>query len=81
VHGLPNEYTDADLRALVAGHGEVVSARVSLDRESGRPRDFGFVTFARKEMAAAAIAELAGLVMPHGRRLKMEFSASESARR
>ena len=77
MHGLPPDYSDADLRALVGGRGEVLSARVPLDRTTQRPRDFGFVTFATAEMATVAIADLNGLVMPHGRRLKLELKGSE----
>lgn len=40
--------TDQDLRALFAEYGEVSSARVIEDRETGRSRGFGFV-----EMEAA----------------------------
>ena len=35
--------TDDDLRDLFSGFGEVKSARVIMDRETGRSRGFGFV--------------------------------------
>jgi len=43
VGNLPFSTTDSDLRDLFARHGEVSSASVVMDRESGRSRGFGFV--------------------------------------
>jgi RNA recognition motif-containing protein len=43
VGNLPFSTTDDDLRDLFARHGEVSSASVVIDRESGRSRGFGFV--------------------------------------
>jgi RNA recognition motif-containing protein len=43
VGNLPFSTTDQDLRELFARHGEVSSASVVMDRESGRSRGFGFV--------------------------------------
>ena len=43
VGNLPFSTTDDDLRDLFARHGEVSSASVVMDRESGRSRGFGFV--------------------------------------
>ena len=43
VGNLPFSTTDTDLRDLFATHGEVSSASVVIDRESGRSRGFGFV--------------------------------------
>jgi len=43
VGNLPFSTTDDDLRDLFARHGEVGSASVVMDRETGRSRGFGFV--------------------------------------
>src|SRR5687768_13221237 len=43
VGNLPFSTTDDDLRDLFARHGEVNSASVVMDRETGRSRGFGFV--------------------------------------
>ena len=60
VGSLPWAIDDAQLGELFAEHGEVVSARVVTDRESGRSRGFGFVEFATEEQAKAAIAAMEG---------------------
>lgn len=52
--------TEDQLRELFAAHGEVTSASLVMDRETGRPRGFGFVEFANDDHARAAIAALSG---------------------
>lgn len=49
---------DADLRELFADYGEIISAKVIMDRETGRSRGFGFVELADDEMGKKAIEEL-----------------------
>jgi RNA recognition motif-containing protein len=43
VGNLPPTATDASLRALFTQHGKVERIAMIIDRETGRPRDFGFV--------------------------------------
>ena len=52
--------TSADLEALFAQHGEVTSASVITDRDTGRSRGFGFVEMANSEAATTAISALNG---------------------
>jgi len=74
VGNLPFSTTDQELRDLFARHGEVNSASVVMDRESGRSRGFGFV-----EMDSAnadnAIATLNGRDMG-GRSLRVNEAES-----
>lgn len=49
---------DNDLSELFSQHGEVVSAKVIKDRESGRSKGFGFVELSSSEEAADAKAKL-----------------------
>lgn len=51
---------DAELRAAFEAHGEVSSASVITDRETGRSRGFGFVEMPSADQAKAAIAALNG---------------------
>lgn len=60
VGNLPFKTTENDLRDLFAQHGDVASATIVMDRETGRPRGFGFVEFANDEHARAAMAALNG---------------------
>lgn len=52
--------TEAQLRELFAAHGEVASAAIVMDRDTGRPRGFGFVEFNNDDHARAAMAALSG---------------------
>ena len=59
VGNLPFSATEDELRDLFAEFGSVDSARVMTDRETGRPRGFGFVKMGDAE-ALAAIKALNG---------------------
>lgn len=48
------------LREIFSEHGDVASATLVMDRETGRPRGFGFVEFSNDEHAKAAMNALNG---------------------
>lgn len=50
----------SDLEHLFSSHGEVKSANVITDRDTGRSRGFGFVEMSTEEAAKAAIDALNG---------------------
>ncbi len=52
--------TENDLQDMFAAHGTVVEANLMVDRVSGRPRGFGFVTMGSVEEAEKAVAALNG---------------------
>ncbi|HXU79738.1 MAG TPA: RNA-binding protein [Methylomirabilota bacterium] len=52
--------TENDLQDTFAAHGTVTEANLMMDRESGRPRGFGFVTMSTAEEAQKAIEALNG---------------------
>lgn len=52
--------TSSDLERLFAAHGNVKSAQVITDRETGRSRGFGFVEMSTPAEATAAIDSLNG---------------------
>ena len=52
--------TEADLEDLFGAHGRLASVRVITDRETGRPRGFGFVEFEDDESAQEAQRTLDG---------------------
>jgi len=60
VGNLPYSATDPDLQELFEQHGKVSSARVILDRMSGRSKGFGFVEMPEQSEGAAAIEALNG---------------------
>ena len=52
--------TENVLQDAFAAHGIVTEASMMMDRESGRPRGFGFVTMSSEAEAQAAITALNG---------------------
>jgi len=70
VGNLPWTFKDDELKGLFEEHGEVTSAKVIVDRESGRSRGFGFVEMANGDEAASAIEALNGQET-EGRELKV----------
>lgn len=59
VGNLPWSITDAELNELFSELGEVTSATIITDRNSGRSRGFGFVEMA-KEAGQQAIKKFSG---------------------
>jgi len=60
VGGLNWKTTDDGLRHAFERFGEVTEAKVITDRETGRSRGFGFVTFVDSNAADSAISEMNG---------------------
>jgi RNA recognition motif-containing protein len=69
VGNLPFSASEADVRALFSQHGTVESVSLPTDRETGRPRGFGFVEMSQAD-AARAIQNLNGYSM-NGRALRV----------
>lgn len=60
VGNLPYTADDASLRTNFAEYGDVTSAKVMMDRDTGRSKGFGFVEMSSAEEAQAAIRGLHG---------------------
>lgn len=52
--------TENDLQDAFAAYGTVVEANLMMDRATGRPRGFGFVTMSSAEEAQRAVEALHG---------------------
>ncbi|WP_291517796.1 RNA-binding protein [Acidovorax sp.] len=61
VGNLPYSVTDSTLESNFSEFGGVSSAKVMMDRETGRSKGFGFVEMASAEVAQAAITALHGM--------------------
>ena len=61
VGNLPYSVTDSTLESNFAEFGGVASARIMMDRETGRSKGFGFVEMASADVAQAAIKALDGM--------------------
>ncbi|WP_439483605.1 RNA recognition motif domain-containing protein [Cyclobacterium plantarum] len=60
VASLPFEIDDSELKGFFEPFGEVSSAKVIVDKATGRSRGFGFVDMPDEGVAKAAIAQLDG---------------------
>ena len=60
VGNLSFDSTEDQIRQAFEGFGEVTSVNIITDRDTGRPRGFGFVEMASEDSARAAIAGLNG---------------------
>lgn len=58
VSNLSFNIQDEDLREFFTPYGEVTSAKVITDRETGKSRGFGFVEMSNEEASKKAVAEL-----------------------
>ena len=61
VGNLPYSVTDSTLESNFAEFGGVSSAKVMMDRDTGRSKGFGFVEMASADVAQAAISALNGM--------------------
>ena len=71
--------TENDLQDTFAAHGTVVEANLMMDRVSGRPRGFAFVTMSTEQEAQAAITALNGVALD-GRNLTVNIAKPREER-
>jgi RNA recognition motif-containing protein len=61
VGNLPFKATQEEIGDLFSQHGSVTEVQLMMDRVTGRPRGFGFVTMGSPEEAQKAVTALHGL--------------------
>jgi len=79
VGNLPYDASDSDLQQLFEKYGTVTSARVVVDRATGRAKGFGFVEMNDRAEAEKAIAATNGSDM-NGRPLRVNESQPKPPR-
>jgi nucleolin len=77
VGGISYSTSEDSLRDAFSKFGNVTEVRIVTDRESGRSKGFGFVTFETDEEANNAASELDGAEID-GRNIKVESATAES---
>ena len=73
VGNLPFSTNSDDLERLFGEHGSVSSAQVIMDRDTGRSRGFGFVTFTDEEAADKAVSAMNGFQLD-GRPIRVDVA-------
>ena len=71
IGGLSWDTTDEGLRSAFEAFGPVAESKVITDRDTGRSRGFGFVTYEADGDADTALAEMDGADLD-GRRLRID---------
>jgi RNA recognition motif-containing protein len=79
VGNLSFSLTESELRDAFAAHGEVSSAKILMDRETGRSRGFGFVEMPNQGEGEAAITQLNGKELG-GRALRVNEARPRESR-
>ncbi|KAL2504971.1 RNA-binding protein [Abeliophyllum distichum] len=77
VGGLSYNMDEMSLREAFSRCGEVVEARIIMDRDTGRSRGFGFVTYTSSDEASGAIQELDGQEL-QGRRIRVNYATERT---
>lgn len=76
VGGLSYGTDETSLREAFSQHGEVIEARIILDRDTGRSRGFGFVSYTSAEEASSALNAFDGQDL-HGRRIRVNYATEK----
>lgn len=79
VGGLAWATTDDGLRQAFERFGEVTEAKVIMDRETGRSRGFGFISFANDDHCMSAMQEMDGSQLD-GRTIKVNEAQERAPR-
>ncbi len=78
VGNLPFSATEAEIRSLFEQHGQVEAVKIVTDRDTGRPRGFGFVDMPADD-AQNAIQHMNGCEM-NGRPLRVNEARERAPR-
>ncbi|KAI2489546.1 RNA recognition motif containing protein [Fragilaria crotonensis] len=78
VYHLPHDLTDADLATAFNPFGNVISAKVYVDRNTGESKGFGFVSYDSVMAAEAAIEQMNGFQIGN-KRLKVQHKRVNSS--
>ncbi|OQV20153.1 CUGBP Elav-like family member 1 [Hypsibius exemplaris] len=78
IYHLPPEYGDAELVQLFSNFGQLLSARVFIDKQTGLSKCFGFASYDNPAAAQAAISSMNGF-QAGSKRLKVQLKRSREA--
>jgi len=70
IGNIPYEASEVELREFLSAHEPIVDLHMPLDRDTGRPRGFAFVTLSSREAGEEAVRQLDGAELD-GRNLRV----------
>lgn len=77
IYHLPRDLTDQDLATLFAGFGNIISAKVFVDKKTAESKGFGFVSYENVSAAEAAIQSMNGFQIG-SKRLKVQHKRTSA---
>ena len=77
IYHLPRDLTDQDLATLFAGFGNIISAKVFVDKKTSESKGFGFVSYENVAAAEAAIQSMNGFQIG-SKRLKVQHKRTNT---
>lgn len=78
IYHLPQEFIDTDLASTFLPFGNVLSAKVFIDKQTNLSKCFGFVSYDNPHSATAAIQAMHGFQIG-SKRLKVQLKRSKDA--
>jgi nucleolin len=79
VGNLPFNVNESTLRQAFADFGQVNEVRIPTDRETGKPKGYGYVQFSSVDEAQEALNQMNGQDVA-GRRIRLDFSSPPANR-
>lgn len=78
VAGLPSDFDDVDLKEMFELYGEISSAKVIVDRATGKSKGFGFIDMPDNNEARLTIETLDGVNLRGGKKLSVKEAETPS---
>src|SRR5947208_1684488 len=78
VAGLPKDFDDVDLKEMFELYGEVKSARLVIDKATGKSKGFGFVDMPNKTEAQETIEALDGAGLKQGKKIVVKEAEEQT---
>ncbi len=78
VAGLPNDFDDTDLKEMFELYGEVRSAKLVVDKATGKSKGFGFVEMPNKTEAQETIEALDGAGLKQGKKIAVKEAEEQN---
>jgi len=79
VAGLPYDFDDAELVEFFEKFGKINSAKVAIDKQTGKSRGFAFVDMMNDDEAKEAIESLNGLELGRGKTMVVKEADDKNA--
>ena len=81
VAGLPNDFDETDFREMFELYGDIASAKLIVDRETGKSKGFGFIDMPKDSEALETIQALNGVGVRGGKKITVQKAEEQPPRK